>query len=617
MALRRSRPFTFRPRGLSDAVDGTNTFPGAMRQLANLIPAPHTRGIFIPRPASTSLTTFSSFTTPAQLEALLVVGSLAYGMIASARFAGKSEPFAYNLLTNTFLTISGVTSASLPATQPTAGDWTPPRMAVIGSRIVATHPGFAGGADPYFGWLDISGLNSTTITGNTTTSSTTVDNLSSNVLQAGWNVGMAFSATGIPAGTTILSIAADGLSVVISQAATATAAGVALTVTGGTPAAPQWAAGNTNGAVPLPSVPVSVAQFNGRAYYAVKNATVFSDSGNATQVTNATQVLTFQNGLDVTALAGLPLSAQQGGIIQALIAFQGDANMVQITGDPATNNLATNNLNVATGTLAPNTICSTPMGLAFVAPDGVRIIDFLARVGDPIGAFGQGVVVPFLNAINPSRMCAAFNQNVLRLSVQNGAAINQPVQEYWLDFGLKIWTGPHSFPSALIQPWASPSKSTFVLAASGINAQLWKSDPIVTSSSIYTENGAAMTFGYQTVLLPDNQAMAENAVVETAAALALPNNSTITIQALDENGNSLDQIVMSGPSVAPPIWGAVNWGSFVWGGSASILMQRQIPWTQPLVFKQMSLTITGESMSSLAIGDLFLRYEILGYLIQR
>lgn len=616
MALRRSRPYTFRPRGLSDAVDGTNAFPGAMQQLANLIPAPHTRGIFIPRPASTSLTTFGDFTTPAQLEALLVVGNTAYGMIASGRFAGKSEPFAYNLLTNTFLTISGVASGNLPATQPTAGDWTPPTIAVIGSRIVFTHPGFAGGADPYFGWLDISGLNSTDITGNTTSGSTTVDNLSSDVLQAGWNVGMAISGLGIPTGATIDSIASDGKSVVISAAATSTNTGEALTVAGGTATAPQWASGNTNGAIQLPSVPVAVGQFNGRAYFACKNATPFSDSGNATQITNATQVLTFQNGLDVTALAGLPLSAQQGGIIQALIAFQGDANMVQITGDPATNNLATNNLNVATGTLAPNTICSTPRGIAFVAPDGVRIIDFLARVSDPIGAFGDGVVVPFLSAINPSRMCAAFNQNVLRVSVKNGAAVNQPVQEYWFDFGLKIWTGPHSFPAALIQPWASPSKSTFVLAGSGIDAQLWESDPVARSSSSYTENGAAMTFAYQTSLLPDNQQMAENAVVESSIGLVLINESNMTVQALNEAGASIGTVFLSGPNKPGSQWGGFDWGNAPWDGTSGYYRQYQLPWPEPLVFKQMSVLCTGESIAGFEIGNLYLRYEILGYLMQ-
>src|SRR5260221_10807687 len=93
----------------------------------------------------------------------------------------------------------------------TTGDWQPPIMQVVGSRVIACHPGFAGGAGSFFGWLDISGFTDNTHTGNTHTS-TLVDNLSANVLQAGWQVGMTIPRAGIPANTTIATIAANGLS---------------------------------------------------------------------------------------------------------------------------------------------------------------------------------------------------------------------------------------------------------------------------------------------------------------------------------------------------------------------------------------------------------------------
>src|SRR5262249_34568766 len=153
------------------------------------------------------------------------------------------------------------------------------------------------------------------------------------------------------------------------------------------------------------------------------------------------------------AFGGLPYTQTTGGILQALICFQGDASMQQITGDPATSNLMMNELGVGVGCLAPNTICNTTLGLTFVAPDGVRFIDFLGRVSDPIGENGKGVNVPFVYAINPSRMAAAFNQNVLRISVINGYVSGQPIQEWWFHVGLKTWSGPHTFPAGLIAPY--------------------------------------------------------------------------------------------------------------------------------------------------------------------
>lgn len=69
-----------------------------------------------------------------------------------------------------------------------------------------------------------------TVTG-TTNSTTALTNLSTNVLTNGWRVGMTITGAGIPVSTTIAAIAANGLSLTLSQAATASASGVALTVT--------------------------------------------------------------------------------------------------------------------------------------------------------------------------------------------------------------------------------------------------------------------------------------------------------------------------------------------------------------------------------------------------
>src|SRR5882672_301632 len=96
MPLRNTRPITIKPIGLTDSLDGTNSFPGGMASLQNLVPAPTTRSIMVPRPASTQITAFTGFPTPQQGEALLVVGTRYYGLIASALNTARSQPFLYD-----------------------------------------------------------------------------------------------------------------------------------------------------------------------------------------------------------------------------------------------------------------------------------------------------------------------------------------------------------------------------------------------------------------------------------------------------------------------------------------------------------------------------------------
>lgn len=621
MAIRNAKPVSWRPAGLSDAIDGSGAFPGAMSRLQNLIPAPHTRYFYIPRPGSTEITDFTGagLGTPGTGAALLIVGSKAYGLIGdtSGTFSGKDVPFCYNIITATFETIAGITAGSLPTSQSNLGDWTPPTAAVIGSRIVFTHVGFAGGATK-IGWLDISGFSDNTKTGDSHTT-TTIDNLSANVLQAGWNVGDLISSSNgeIPAGTTIKSIPVGGLSLVLSAAATGSFSGSVFTVTAGTAAAPRWSAGDTNGNN-LKNTPVAVANFNGRAYYAVPGAGMqFSDSGNATQITNVTQALTPQNGLDISAFGGLPYQQSAGGILQALIAFQGDAGMQQVTGDQALSTLALNAFGVGVGTLAPNSICQTPRGLAFVAPDGLRFIDFIGRLSDPVGQFGSGVIVPFVLAINPTRIAASFNQNVLRISVKNGNDPNEAVQEYWFDLGLNQWTGAHTFPAALIQPYQAASGVTtghgFVMFASGIDGKLWNSEVQVSSSSSYTENGAEMDWIWEPVLLPDFRDMAMHAMIESTLGIVMPSTGQVAIQALDEAGNQLDSILVAGSGVPPTIWGQFKWGQALWGGGAGYFYQHPLNWNNPIVFKQATFQVNGVSQTGFAIGILNLRIQTLGY----
>jgi hypothetical protein len=637
MPLRRAKALTFRPKTVTDAVDSTNAEPGSLMAAADLIWSMHTRSVLVPRPAAYVLSP-----TPATGELLQTIGTQIYGFMPSSRFPGHSEPFLIDEATGIPVPIQGVTAANTPMTAPTAGDWTPPTFTAVGAYRLFTHPGFA--LPNAFGWLDMTGFADST-TGDLTASSTQIINLGKDVNSDGWRAGQVIndSAGLIPAGTRIASIALDGLSLTLTQAAVGAAVGDTFSVLGGTPSYPLWAAGNTS-INPLPAVPAAVSQFNGRAYFAVASGIPFTDDLDPLIRTNASQALTFDNGVDVTAFGTIPFNTTAGGIIQSLLVFQGDTAIQQITGDPATSNLSKNLLSEI-GTLAPNAIVSTPVGVVFVAPDGLRVVQKDGTVSPPIGADGDGVALPFINAVFPSRMCASYNEDVIRISATyndsiGGSVVSQEVSaEWWFHIKLKAWSGPHSFPAAQIAPLDGPRTRhghvMFALNAPG----LWFSNTRPMIDSSYTENGVPLTGTYRTSLLPDNELMFMNGMNETTVMISLPPGETAQVLAVDDKRSLLDSVAITGatppagvwgqmvwgvnqwggPKPAAGIWGTMVWGQSTWGDSGAggaLLAQRLVPWDREVVFKQVSISIAAPSSPAVAIGNLYMRYQITGYTLQ-
>ncbi len=541
MSLRRSVPLPFSPAGASDALDSTNAMQGAMLALQNLIPFPGTRNLWGCRPAAIEIEDLGDNIADAGfISCFKIVGNIMYGLVASSTFPGHDYPFAYNLVTDTYIAVPGATLNNTPVSPASSGDWVPPTMDVIGVRLVVTHPGFNGTAGNYFGWFDIS-----------------------------------------------------------------------------IPGSPTWTAGNVSGAVVFATAPSAVKQFGGRAYYIVNpvggQPTLYaSDNLNAIVITNAGQALTFGDNQQLTALGALPLDNQLGGIIQALVVFKGVSNVYQVTGDFALSaGWSINSLNIATGTLSPMSICSTPMGLAFISPEGLRIIDQNAHVSPPIGDAGSGITTPFIYAGAPSRTCAAANANVIRISVENDGATGSPVQEWWYHISRQCWSGPHSFPASSIQTY----NNTFIVAANGVDALLFQSDATQSSISTYVENGTQLTFAWQTCVLPDTQQMCENNILEATINMALAAGVNIGVSAVDQNGSVMQSVVIA-PTGGATIWGNFQWGQADWLGAANGLYPRELQWSEPLVFRRLSMLAQGDCASGLLLGDMFLRYEQLGYLQQ-
>lgn len=618
MPIRNAVSYTFRPLSLSDAVDGTNIAPGAMLALQNLAPSQTMRGVFVPRVPAAQLVDFSAdFTTPTNVTVMLVVGRRIYGMVSSADHTGKDMPFAWDLDTTAFVPVTITADEALPSTVATAGEWAPPTMAFFPGRIIVTHPGFAGGAGPYFGWIDISSFSDTAKTGSTH-SNTTVDTLSANVLLAGWQPGYAISGTGIPANTHIVAIASGGLSLTLSQAATATAAGVALSVTGGTPATPLWGSGNCN-LHPLVGVPSWVFQFNGRAWYGVAEAAVATDVGFPCTRTNDTYALRFLNGLPVTAVGGLGLSTPlTGGIVQAMILFQADQNLIQVTGD-FSSTISVQSLNVPTGTLAPRSVCPVIQGLAFVSPDGLRVIDANASVSDPIGLSGAGVITPFLNIVRPSRMAAAYGEGVIRISLFNGDKTGEPAEEYWFDIVRKVWTGPHTLPAS-DYVFLETNAPGFLMVPMAPEAAIFAGTTIAKPdipdpAESFIEKGAELTWRYETSLLPDNARSAMNLVIESTISLALQPQQVVNLTVEDDVGKDIASVQIKSRSEETAIWDQVTWDQFKWAGASTALAQYRISPAEPVVFKQAKFIATGISKRNTGIGDIFMKFSPLGYVI--
>jgi hypothetical protein len=310
----------------------------------------------------------------------------------------------------------------------------------------------------------------------------------------------------------------------------------------------------------------------------------------------------------------LQLTSLLGGIVQSLIAFEGTARMQQISGDQSTGNLTMNALPAATGTNAPLSICSTLKGLAFVSPEGLRIIDFSANVSIPIGDAGAGITLPFINSAQPSRICAASSVDMLRITNQNGLSTAQPQEEYWFDMSRLTWSGPHTSAASMIEPWRSTFLLTFIDSP---DEKVYRSDATPNINSSYIERNAQLSWGYRPSLLPDSGTgnMVDVVEMTIACQLAPPPYDTANMVAVSDVGDILDTTTVQGDSTAT-IWGAFTWGGAIWGAQTGTFRQRSVNWHIPLVFRQASFILTGQSFNNVRIGNLYMRYQVLDYMLE-
>lgn len=573
MAINRSSPMRFTARGLVDSFDATDKFPGACQALTNLVFDPSNPELVVTRPGVTQLASFATagFKNPQFISVHAAVDTRIYGMIGSDLNVGFDEPFCYDTATGAFVPISGVTSANVPTSPSTLGEWVPPTIANVGVMILITHPGFDGVTN-FFGWIDVSN-----------------------------------------------------------------------------PAAPAWHAGNT-ATHALPAVPVAVANFNNRAYFACgtaagrpANQLYFTDVlTNPPTITNATQFLVIGDAGPIVALAGLPIQTTSSGILQTLTIFK-QTQVWQVAGDSALNNLSQNYVSLTIGTNAPRTVVQSPFGMYFSSTGGPYFIDPLGTLRSLTHSSQQlepDIQVPFENAVNPSRWAAAYNSTIYRVCGSTVIQGRQSTNDYWFDEHKRRWNGPHTFG----YDCASPQAGYFVLSSAANPGLLVKSLPIAPTSFVDTDLGTAFTVKLLSSTFPKVDWMAIKQVAESQIELAASGclvNFTITAQ--DEIGNTIGQAVIQTTS-GGSIWGAFIWGvgmwgcpnDVVWGGSAlwgsppvgsgvlwgagqirSIPQTYPVPWPAPLVFEKMQIQITTDIAANVSIGTFYARYQKSGYMVIR
>lgn len=369
------------------------------------------------------------------------------------------------------------------------------------------------------------------------------------------------------------------------------------------PLAPVWHSGNTatNG---LTGVPSWVRLFSNRLYFVVGNTLQFTDALTLTR-TNFSQSLVAGDANPVTVLSLFSLKTSSQGGLQTLLAIKKNA-IFQVTGDSATSDLAINALNTAVGTEAANSVAATPNGVMFKAQDGIRTVFADGSVSEP----DQDLQVPFINALYPSRVSSSYNQDVVRICVQNSAEDNVPWQEFWFHPARGIWTGPHTFQQDLAVPWGTG----FVLTSHLHPGILFLSQVSQTSGVSFTELGEEMTWVYRTTPVGEDDSLLLNSCNAMTLNLAFSSGSPpIACVAMDESKGVLSTAAVF-PSGSQTKWNAFLWGTGIWKGVQYGLKPYTVPWTNQLVFTKMVFQATSTSSLGFTISNLRALLQPAGYL---
>lgn len=371
----------------------------------------------------------------------------------------------------------------------------------------------------------------------------------------------------------------------------------------------------------LPTRPTWVSQYQDRAWFACGTAAVFTDTLTLPPtVSNATQTLNANEGEQILGFHALSVYQTTGGILQALLSF-GNVSVYQITGNysavAANNTLVKNQVSDAVSAVSMRTVDACPNGVAFMATDGVRIINQQGLLKYISEKSVDDLIQPFMNCTLLNRPAAVGNyQNgIYRVSLTTTFRGQVITGDFWYDYTRQHWNGPHSF---------TPN------AAAGYNAKNYVSnltfpgiifvcELVPSATSAYLDNGnVPYNFDLITADFPLNAGMAEQAMVESTVELAQTTTTPIIVNVLafDEQDNLLDQLSVT-TSGQGPLWGGGTlWGTHLWKAASRNSKPYPLHWNRPLEFNKIYFEFQGLVVAGIGIKNQFYRFQELGYLIK-
>jgi hypothetical protein len=376
-----------------------------------------------------------------------------------------------------------------------------------------------------------------------------------------------------------------------------------------------WTVQNLTGN-PLPSVPLTVANYNNRACFAIGNQTFQSDSLSPLTATGSSQPIAVTHGdnTPIVAYAGLPVQTTAGGVVAQLLVFK-PSQIWYLAGDVAVsgNPLTTNFISLTMGSNFPRSVTNTPEGVMFIGTDGAMVIDpfGLLKAITHQGRQVADIRLPFTGATTPSRAGAAFAQNVYRVCLQTTVGGNLFAGDYWFDRNRRRWNGPHTF----VYDCASQFGASFLLSGPATGANLYLSTPLPIPTSVYNDAGTSISVHWTSSDFPKTGHMNEVQIVESTQEFAASGISIpYLITMYDDEGNYLSSATVSTPA-AGILWdGGALWDSGpLWATTNIAPSQYIIPWTVPLVADKFVIDIQAAASASLMIGAHFSRYQDTGY----
>jgi hypothetical protein len=305
-------------------------------------------------------------------------------------------------------------------------------------------------------------------------------------------------------------------------------------------------------------------------------------------------------------------------VIGGLMAFK-TTQIWQRTGDPSIANDGLSYLSLNIGCTAPRSLAQGPYGLYFTSSGGPYFIDQLGAVRSVTHSFNDqqpDIQVPMQNAVTPTRWAGAYCNTVYRVCgptvINNAASTN----DYWFDEHRRRWTGPHTF----VYDCATSVGQLFVLSSVNNPGILIVSSSDPNQGFPVTDLGTVQNFNLQSATFPKTNDMFVKQVAESQIELAAINGTvTYTIIGQNEAGNGIGQCaIVAGSNI--PRWDdpGINWddANLFWTDALQILRPKTypVPWTAPLVFEKMQLSITGTASNPVGIGTFYARYQQTGYM---